>query len=159
MKLAILDDETVVPYDHLFLCTGNQFHVIAPMQVTVINPLSRKTMPPKFDRILFGMMKFSMKQYFVYLFCNLEPAPPNVLTINDDFDAAMALKWLRMNHHAERRNFTIDSVLLFLFLKDSILIYGATLESYCCINALIFNGIPSNSIKLIFPPDHENVIK
>ncbi|CAF1651308.1 unnamed protein product, partial [Didymodactylos carnosus] len=32
MKLAILNDETVVPYDHLLMCTGNQFRVIAPMQ-------------------------------------------------------------------------------------------------------------------------------
>ncbi|CAF0926188.1 unnamed protein product [Rotaria sp. Silwood1] len=120
MKLAILDDETIVPYDHLLLCTGNQFHIIAPMQATVMNPLSKKAVPPKSDRMLF------------------EPAPPNVLTINDEFDAAMVLKWLRMNHHTEH----------------SILIYGATLESYCCVNALLANGISPNSIKLIFPPDH-----
>lgn len=55
MKLAILDDETVVPYDHLLLCTGNQFQIIAPMQANVISPLSRKAVPAKFDRILFGM--------------------------------------------------------------------------------------------------------
>ena len=54
MKLAILDDDTVVPYDHLMLCTGNQFRVIAPMQATVINPLSKKPAPPKADRMLFG---------------------------------------------------------------------------------------------------------
>ncbi len=34
---------------------------------------------------------------------DIEPAPPNVLTINDEFDAAMALKWLRMHHHTERK--------------------------------------------------------
>ncbi|CAF3435054.1 unnamed protein product [Rotaria socialis] len=119
MKLAILDDETVVPYDHLLLCTGNQFQIIAPMQATVINPLSRKPVPAKSDRILF------------------QSPPPNVLTVNDEFDAAMVLKWLRMNHHTEH----------------SILIYGATVESYCCINALLANGIPSNSIQLILPSD------
>lgn len=54
MKLAILDDETVVPYDHLLLCTGNQFQITAPMQANVVNPLSRKAVPAKFDRILFG---------------------------------------------------------------------------------------------------------
>jgi hypothetical protein len=54
MKLAILDDETVVPYDHLLLCTGNQFCVIAPMQATVISPLNKKSVPPKSDRVLFG---------------------------------------------------------------------------------------------------------
>jgi hypothetical protein len=56
MKLAILDDETVVPYDHLLLCTGNQFHIIAPMQANVISPLSKKTVPAKPDRILFGIV-------------------------------------------------------------------------------------------------------
>jgi len=54
MKLAILDDETVVPYDHLLLCTGNQFQIIAPMQANVISPLNKKVVPPKSDRILFG---------------------------------------------------------------------------------------------------------
>lgn len=33
----------------------------------------------------------------------IDPAPLNVLTVNDEFDAAMALKWLRMNHNVERR--------------------------------------------------------
>ncbi|CAF0869342.1 unnamed protein product [Adineta steineri] len=123
MKLAILDDETVIPYDHLLLCTGNQYHVTAPMKTVVQNPLNKQIVPAKADRILF------------------EPAPPNVLTINDEFDAAMVLKWLRMNQHTEH----------------SILIYGSTLESYCCINALIANGIPSNSIKLITPPGSQQI--
>ena len=56
MKLAILDDETVVPYDHLLLCTGNQFHIIAPMQANVISPLNKKPVPPKPDRMLFGIV-------------------------------------------------------------------------------------------------------
>jgi len=54
MKLAILDDDTVVPYDHLLLCTGSQFQIIAPLDAEVISPLSKKTLPPKPDRILFG---------------------------------------------------------------------------------------------------------
>lgn len=37
-----------------------------------------------------------------FCYC-IEPAPPNVLTINDEFDAAMIFKWLRMNHHTERK--------------------------------------------------------
>jgi hypothetical protein len=90
----------------------------------------------------------------------LESPPPNVLTINDEFDAAMALKWLRLNHHTERKQYTFNHSLLktmttYIYCSsriDSILIYGATLESYCCINALIVNGIPSKSIKLILPP-------
>ena len=100
MKLAILDDETVVPYDHLLLCTGNQFPVIAPMQANVISPLSRKAIPAKFDRILFGNCIPSILRRSKFLIA--EPAPPNVLTINDEYDAAMAVKWLRMNHHSER---------------------------------------------------------
>ena len=105
MKLAILDDDTVVPYDHLLLCTGNQFHAIAPMQATVINPLSRKPAPPRPDRMLFGrgILVVGEELLFDMLFSYLEPAPPNVLTINDEFEAAMALKWLRLNHHNERK--------------------------------------------------------
>jgi hypothetical protein len=60
MKLALLDDDTVVPYDHLLLCTGNQFRIIAPMQATVINPLSKKPVPAKADRILFSNEHSSM---------------------------------------------------------------------------------------------------
>lgn len=54
MRLAILDDDTVVPYDHLLLCTGNQFRIIAPMDATVVGPLSKNPFPPKPDRFLFG---------------------------------------------------------------------------------------------------------
>ncbi len=68
----------------------------------------------------------------------------------------MALKWLRMNHHIERKNERFKKKDEFFFI-DSILIYGATLESYCCINALLANGISPSSIKLIYPPDHQNV--
>jgi hypothetical protein len=56
MKLAILDDETVVPYDHLLLCTGNQYHATAPMKTIVVNPLNKKIVPAKPERILFGML-------------------------------------------------------------------------------------------------------
>jgi hypothetical protein len=89
----------------------------------------------------------------------LEPAPPNVLTINDEFDAAMVLKWLQMNRQTERKRIINKKRkdLVFIYFKDSILIYGATLESYCCINALLANGISSNSIKLIIPPEYQNV--
>ncbi len=45
---------------------------------------------------------FLTNEIFFFLF-NTEPAPPNVLTINDEFDAAMVLKWLRMNHDTERK--------------------------------------------------------
>ena len=43
---------------------------------------------------------------FSISYINIEPPPPNVLTINDEFDAAMVLKWLRMNHHTERKHET-----------------------------------------------------
>jgi len=122
MKLAILDDDTVVPYDHLLLCTGNQYPIIAPFQTTVISPLSRKPVAAKADRTL------------------LDPPPPNVLTINDEYEAAMALKWLRMHHHNEH----------------SIVIYGFTLEAFCCVNALLTNGIPAQSIKLVYPPNQNH---
>lgn len=55
MKLALLDDETVVPYDHLFLCTGSQYQITAPMKSIVVNPLSKQPVPPRMDRMLFGM--------------------------------------------------------------------------------------------------------
>jgi len=34
-------------------------------------------------------------------FSSVEPPPPNVLTINDEFDAAMTLKWLQMKQNIE----------------------------------------------------------
>ena len=102
MKLAILDDDTVVPYDHLMLCSGTQFQITAPMDATVVGPLSKKPVPPKPDRFLFGKISFveMFKRFSLRL---LESPPPNVMTVNDEFDAAMALKWLRLNHHIERQ--------------------------------------------------------
>ena len=105
MKLAILDDDTVLPYDHLLLCTGTQYYVTAPLKTIVVNPLNKKVVPPKTDRILLGIsipkITFINKNHLAL--CFSEPAPPNVLTINDEFDAAMVLKWLRLNHHTERK--------------------------------------------------------
>ena len=105
MKLAILDDETVVPYDHLLLCTGNQYPIIAPFQTTVISPLNRKPVAAKADRMLFGKVtEFErMNRFLPSPRLRTEPPPPNVLTINDEYEAAMALKWLRLHHHSERK--------------------------------------------------------
>ena len=108
MKLAILDDETVGRYDHLLLCTGNQFQIIAPMQANVISPLNKKAVPSKSDRILFGNLR--SRDLFCFKSIHIEPAPPNVLTINDEFDAAMALKWLRLQHHTDRKRTNGDRI-------------------------------------------------
>lgn len=162
MKLAILDDDTVVPYDHLLLCTGNQFPIIAPFQETVINPLNRKPVAAKPDRML--LSKIRRKNLYRHLSLDLEQDPHHPMYWLSTMNMMRPWPWngcvciimlnVRDSHRFEMK---IKMNCSFHRLIDSILIYGSTLEAYCCVNALLTNGIPAKSIKLIHPPNQNHV--
>ncbi len=53
-KQILINDQTILPYDHLVLCTGEQYYLIAPMGIKVWNAYSKQEVRPHLTRPLFG---------------------------------------------------------------------------------------------------------
>lgn len=53
-KYILIDDGSMLPYDHLVLCTGTQYYHIAPMEARVFNANTKKEMKPHLSRPLLG---------------------------------------------------------------------------------------------------------
>jgi hypothetical protein len=53
-KHIVIDDRTVLPYDHLILCAGEQYYPLAPMRARVYNSYSKQEVKPSLKRPLFG---------------------------------------------------------------------------------------------------------
>jgi NADH dehydrogenase FAD-containing subunit len=56
-KYIKINDQTILPYDHLILCTGEQYYFIAPMQARIYNWYSKQEIKPNLYRALFGIYK------------------------------------------------------------------------------------------------------
>ncbi len=78
-KLVQVNGTTIVPYDHLILTTGAQYQVPAPTDADIAKPHTNSEVPNSPDR-----------RY------DAEP-PRNMLLVNDDYDAAVALYWVENN--------------------------------------------------------------
>ena len=57
-KLIYINEKTVLPYDHLILCSGEQYYHLAPMKARVYNSYSKKEVKPHLSRPLFGIFCF-----------------------------------------------------------------------------------------------------
>lgn len=78
-KIVKVTDNTQVPYDHLILCTGEQYQIPAPTGADVENGATNAKLPNSPDRRYMGAK------------------PKNLFTINDAYDAAVALYWIENN--------------------------------------------------------------
>ncbi|XP_064599733.1 cilia- and flagella-associated protein 61-like [Liolophura sinensis] len=65
------------------------------------------------------------------------PVPNNVFLVNDAYDAAVVLHWVENN---------------LMKTEGKAVVYGHTLDAYCCVQALINLGLPGNKITLVKPP-------
>lgn len=74
-----VNGNSIVPYDHLILCTGTQYFLPAPTEANVDAGATNKDLPKKLNRRFEGKM------------------PNNVFVINDSYDAAVALCWAESN--------------------------------------------------------------
>ena len=65
-KHILINDQTVLPYDHLILCTGEQYYSISPMSNKVWNAYSKQEVKPHLTRPLFGKTnsRFNAYAYF-----------------------------------------------------------------------------------------------
>ncbi|KAK3611320.1 hypothetical protein CHS0354_029969 [Potamilus streckersoni] len=118
-KVVIVNNDTVVPYDHLVICTGQQYQIPAPTDVNVSSGVTNDTLPNSPDRRYFGVK------------------PKNLFTINDEYDAAVALYW-------------IENILV-KYQKKAI-VYGSTLDAYTCVQTLVSMGLAADKISMVQPP-------
>lgn len=75
-KVVVVNGNTLVPYDHLVMCMGQQYQVPAPTEADIDMGTTNSELPNSPDR-----------RY-------LKPQPKNLFTVNDEYDAAVALYWL-----------------------------------------------------------------
>lgn len=88
-KHIFINGKTVLPYDHLILCTGEQYYHLAPLQAKVFNPFTKQEVKSHFTRPLF------------------DAPPPNMFAINSEHEAEHFLMFAEKNK--------IDSMKGFLF--------------------------------------------
>ena len=74
-----MNGSTIVPYDHLVLCTGTQYQVCAPTEADINRQATNEDLPNNPHRLFEGQI------------------PNNVFTINDEYDSAVLLYWLETN--------------------------------------------------------------
>jgi hypothetical protein len=53
-KQIFINSKRILPYDHLILCTGEQYYRVAPTEAKVFNFYTKSEVKPSLDRILFG---------------------------------------------------------------------------------------------------------
>lgn len=75
-KLVKVSGDTFVPYDHLILCTGEQYQVPMPTGADVQAGITNGNLPNSPDRRFVGVR------------------PKNLYTVNDAYEAAVALYWI-----------------------------------------------------------------
>ena len=69
-----------VPYDHLILCTGEQYQISAPTGANINKLVTKSQLPNNPDRRYTGRV-----------------VPKNAFTINDEYDAEILTNWLQEN--------------------------------------------------------------
>jgi len=103
-KEILINERTFLPYDHLVLCTGEQYYLISPMSNKVWNSYSKSEVKPHLGRPLFGNFSFAysifpMKFLEYNCFMNVKDMPPkNVFVINDEYDAETLLMQIQKNN-------------------------------------------------------------
>ena len=75
-KFVMVNNSNAVPYDHLVLCTGQQYQLPMPTEADIDQGATNGTVPNKPDR-RFGGVK-----------------PKNLFTVNDAYESAIALYWI-----------------------------------------------------------------
>lgn len=89
-KIVKVTDNTHVPYDHLILCTGQQYQVPAPTGADIDAGATNSSLPNSPDRRYLG------------------EKPKNIFTINDAYDAAVALYFIENNLVKNQSEYSLD---------------------------------------------------
>lgn len=103
-KFVIVENSTMVPYDHLILCTGEQYQVPAPTEADIEGGATNNNLPNSPDR------RF------------MKTPPKNLFLVNDEYDAAVALYWVENSLLKSSRKLHVAFTQSLLALYDMILI-------------------------------------
>nr|XP_008254561.1 cilia- and flagella-associated protein 61 isoform X1 [Oryctolagus cuniculus]XP_008254562.1 cilia- and flagella-associated protein 61 isoform X1 [Oryctolagus cuniculus] len=127
-KHVVVSHEDIVYYDHLILCTGQQYQVPCPTGADISQHLTNREVPN------FSKLRYTGK------------VPCNLFTLNDEEDCFKALAWIRNNSITAEGNVivygnTIDTyttveTLLHLGVKGSCihLVQPPTASTITCLN-------------------------
>lgn len=88
-KLVIVNNGTVVPYDHLIISVGQQYQIPAPTEADITAGVTNAELPNPPDRRCF------------------KNSPKNLFLINDAYDAAVALYWIENYLLKSQRNMIV----------------------------------------------------
>ncbi|XP_068931588.1 cilia- and flagella-associated protein 61 [Petaurus breviceps papuanus] len=104
-KHVILSNEKIVPYDHLILCTGQQYQVPCPTGADITKLLTNRE-----------IMKDGKQRYTGKI-------PSNLFTLNDDQDCLRALKWINKNFIPSEGNVIIYGNTIDIYTTVETLLY------------------------------------
>ncbi|XP_071962157.1 cilia- and flagella-associated protein 61-like [Antedon mediterranea] len=108
-----------VPYDHLVIATGQQYQTTAPTGVDITKLTANNELTCNPNRQYTGRV------------------PRNVLLVNDEHDARVAINWLRKN---------------FITTEGNAIVYGSSLDAYTTVQSLLKLGTPGSRIHFVHPP-------
>ena len=123
-KHIVINARTVLPYDHLILCAGEQYYPVAPLRARVYNAYSKQEVKPHVSRPLF------------------DTPPANMFVINTEQDAENFLI------HA-----TSEQGINVLNREENVVFYGLDLNALCAVQTMLSIGVNSNRIKIFCEKD------
>ncbi|XP_014664665.1 PREDICTED: cilia- and flagella-associated protein 61-like isoform X2 [Priapulus caudatus] len=121
-KYVVVDGASVMHYDYLVLCTGQQYALAVPSGADV------SRLATTADVSMTSIRKLASKR---------QVWPDNVYVINDDLDARIATECLKKD---------------FVDTDGKAVVYGSTLDAFATVHALLTLGIEGNRITLVEPP-------
>ena len=77
------------------------------------------------------------------------PIPINLFTVNDEIDAAKALRYIRRRIAASAAS-TINA-------PKAIVVFGDTLDAYACINVMLECGVDGGDVVHVIPPSTSGI--
>ncbi|XP_061443815.1 cilia- and flagella-associated protein 61 isoform X3 [Rhineura floridana] len=160
-KHVVVSNGRKVPYDHLVLCTGQQYQVACPTGADIKKLFTNREVSENSNQRYTGIV------------------PSNLFAISDDEDAFIAMKWLKEKVicSTDERERERPAALPFMDKMSSILqtlagssarhpsaafagnviVYGNTIDIYTTIAVLLSLGISGSHIHLVHPPSCSNV--
>nr|XP_037873073.1 cilia- and flagella-associated protein 61 isoform X2 [Bombyx mori] len=139
-KYIVLSNGDRIHYDYLFLMFGKQFqhpNYLEPLLEKERNIALGKT--PTYIR----MDKLSHNALENQIDPNV--TPENVFIINNTVEAKRALKYVQDSTWNYKTDFS-----------SKIIVYGAKIQTYCCLTALLESKVPAENIVFVepFPPEN-----
>ncbi|XP_037668188.1 cilia- and flagella-associated protein 61 isoform X4 [Choloepus didactylus] len=140
-KHVVVSEEEIVPYDHLILCTGQQYQVPCPTGADITKHLTNREIPDN-----------SKQQY-------TGKVPCNHFTLNDEEDCFKALTWIKNNSITTEGNvivygntidvYTTVEMLLHIGVRGSSihLVHPPPTSNITCINNYSVENAVENALR------------